>query len=68
MNGFLNAVRYTGLVVFGVGILLLLAAILNYLVSFTDVIWMQPLFMRLYLFLAVTGILAYILVTFRRRE
>lgn len=68
MNVFLNVIRYLGLVIFGVGILLLLAAILNYLVSFTDVIWMEPLFMRLYLFLAVTGILAYILVRFRRRE
>lgn len=68
MNVFLNLIRYTGLVIFGAAILFLFAAILNYLVSFTDVIWMEPLFMRLYLFLAVTGILAYILVTFRRRK
>ncbi|WP_033542375.1 hypothetical protein [Planococcus sp. CAU13] len=68
MNAFLNIIRYTGLVIFGVAIILLLAAMMNYFVSFTDVAWMQPVFIRFYLFLAVTGILAYILVRFRRRK
>lgn len=65
---FLNIIRYTGLAIFGMAILLLLAAILNYFASFTDAKWMEPAFIRVYLFFAVTGILAYILVTFRRRE
>lgn len=68
MKAFLNVIRYAGLVVFGVAILLLLAAVLNYFASFTDAVWMEPQFIRFYLFLAVTGILAYILVRFRRRE
>ncbi len=68
MNGLLNIIRYAGLVVFGVAILLLLAAILNYFTSFTQTQWMEPAFIRLYLFLAVTGILAYMLVRFRRRK
>ncbi|MCM3610098.1 hypothetical protein M4S82_02475 [Planococcus sp. MERTA32b] len=68
MEVFLNIIRYTGLVIFGLAILLLLAAILNYFISFTEVLWFEPAFIRLYLFLAVTGILAYILVRFRRRK
>lgn len=67
MNVFLNFIRCTGLVVFGVAILLLLAAILNYFAAFTEILWLQPAIIRVYLFFAVTGILAYILVTFRRR-
>lgn len=68
MKIFLNMIRFTGLVIFGLAILLLLAAILNYFISFTDILWFEPAFIRLYLFLAVTGILAYILVRFRRRK
>lgn len=68
MKVFLNIIRYAGLVIFGLAILLLLAAILNYFISFTEVLWFEPAFIRLYLFLAVTGILAYILVRFRRRQ
>lgn len=68
MKVFLNIIRYTGLIIFGLAILLLLAAILNYFASFTDILWMEPAFIRLYLFLAVTGILAYILVRFRRKK
>lgn len=68
MKVFLNIIRYTGLVIFGLAILLLLAAILNYFASFTEILWLQPAFIRIYLFFAVTGILAYMLVTFRRRE
>ncbi len=68
MKTFLKFIRYTGLVVFGLAVLMLLAAILNYFISFTDILWFEPAFIRLYLFLAVTGILAYILVRFRRRK
>lgn len=68
MNVFLNVIRYAGLVVFGLAILFLLAAILNYFTSFTQTRWMEPAFIRFYLFLAVTGILAYMLVRFRRRK
>lgn len=68
MKVFLNIIRYAGLVIFVLAVLLLLAAILNYFVSFTDILWFEPAFIRLYLFLAVTGILAYILVRFRRRK
>lgn len=68
MNAFLNVIRYAGLVIFWVAIILLLGAILNYFMSFTDAVWMEATFIRLYLFFAVSGILAYILVRFRRRE
>lgn len=68
MTVLLNIIRYTGLVIFGVAILLLLVAIINYFATFTETMWMEPAFIRIYLFFAVTGILAYILVTFRRRE
>ena len=68
MEVFLNIIRYTGLVVFGLSILFLLAAILNYFATFTEAVWMESAFIRIYLFFAVTGILSYILVTFRRRK
>ncbi|MFD1030039.1 hypothetical protein [Metaplanococcus flavidus] len=68
MKVLLKFIRYAGLVLFVLSILLLLATILNFFVSFTDMQWMQPIFIRLYLFFAVTGILAYILVRFRRRK
>ncbi len=68
MKTFLKFIRYAGLVIFGLAVLMLLAAILNYFISFTDILWFEPAFIRLYLFLVVTGILAYILVRFRRRK
>lgn len=68
MKVFLNIIRYTGLVIFGLAILFLLAAILNYFIIFTEAAWLEPGFIRFYLFLAVTGILAYMLVTFRRKK
>lgn len=68
MEVFLNIIRFTGLVIFGLSILLLLATILNYFAAFTEAVWMEPTFIRLYLFFAIAGILAYMLVRFRRRK
>ena len=68
METVLNAVRFTGILVFSVFISLFLLTLLNYPLNFTDAAWLQIYFARLYIFFAVLGILAYILITFRRRE
>ncbi|MCP2033988.1 putative membrane protein [Planomicrobium sp. HSC-17F08] len=53
---------------FAAGIILLILTLLNYGISFSAANWLGISFWRLYLFLAVTGILVYILIRFRRRE
>lgn len=68
MQTFLNILRFIGLVIFGVGIVLALVTLLNYFAGFTEAAWLEIVFLRLYLFLTVTGILIYILITFRRRK
>lgn len=68
MHTLLAIVRFAGLAVFGVSALLVLAALLNYMIGFTSAAWLEISFIRLYLFFAVLGILAYILITFRRRK
>ncbi|TWT06671.1 hypothetical protein FQV26_02350 [Planococcus sp. CPCC 101016] len=68
MKSFLNLLRYSGLVVFAVGIFLLLLTLVNWASGFTDATWFQLYFIRLYLFLTVSGILLYILITFRRKD
>ncbi|MGH2316598.1 hypothetical protein ACRC6Q_02465 [Planococcus sp. SE5232] len=68
MELFLNLLRYLGLVVFAVGIILSLLTLANWLFGVTDVSWLPFYFIRLYLFLVVSGILLYILITFRRKD
>ncbi|MBZ5200039.1 hypothetical protein HU147_02310 [Planomicrobium chinense] len=53
---------------FAAGIILLILTLLNYGIGFAAANWLGISFWRLYLFLAVTGILVYILIRFRRRE
>lgn len=68
MHTLLAVIRFAGLAVFGVSAFLVLAVLLNYMIDFTSVAWLEIYFIRLYLFFAVLGILAYILITFRRRK
>ncbi len=68
MKSFLNLLRYLGLGVFAVSIILSLLTLVNWVSGFTEVSWLQMYFLRLYLFFAVSGILLYILITFRRKD
>ncbi|WP_298823583.1 hypothetical protein [uncultured Planococcus sp.] len=68
MKLFLNLLRYLGLVLFAVGAILSVLTLANWLFGVTDVSWLQFYFIRLYLFLVVSGILLYILITFRRKD
>ncbi|RNF39659.1 hypothetical protein [Planococcus salinus] len=68
MKPFLKLLRYAGLAVFGIAIVLLVITLLNFVMNFSEVHWFEIYFARLYLFLAIVGILAYILVRFRRRK
>jgi hypothetical protein len=67
MKTVLNAIRIIGILVFSIAISLLLLTLLNYPLNFTDAAWLQIYFARVYVFIAVSGILAYILITFRRK-
>lgn len=68
MEVFLKFMRYAGLLVFAFGVLLSIVTLINFIFGLTDVLWFQIYFMRLYLFLVVSGILLYILITFRRKD
>lgn len=68
MQVFLNLLRFLGLLLFGVGMILSLTTLFNYFADFTKAGWLGILFLRLYLFMTVTGILIYILITFRRKK
>ncbi len=68
MKLFLNLLRYLGLVLFAVGAILSVLTLANWLFDVTDVSWLHFYFIRLYLFLVVSGILLYILITFRRKD
>ncbi|HSI68576.1 MAG TPA: hypothetical protein VK947_14195 [Planococcus sp. (in: firmicutes)] len=68
MKTVVNAIRVIGILVFSIAISLFLLTLLNYPLDFSDAAWLQIYFARLYIFFAVVGILAYILITFRRRE
>lgn len=68
MKGFLNILRFFGLLVFGAALILLLLAVVNFFSDFSDALWLEAAFIRVYLFFTVAGILAYILITFRRRK
>ncbi|ANU27224.1 hypothetical protein [Planococcus versutus] len=68
MESFLKRIRYAGLLIFTLGILLSVIVFVNFVFHLTDALWLQIYFIRLYLFLAVAGILLYILITFRRKK
>lgn len=68
MASFLNVLRLLGLLIFAAGIGLSLLTLANFVFGFTDGLWLRIYFMRFYLFLAVSGILLYILITFRRKD
>lgn len=68
MESFLNVLRFFGLLVFGIGICLSLLTLINFVFNLIDVLWLHINFIRLYLFLAVSSILLYILITFRRKD
>lgn len=68
MASFLNVLRLLGLLVFAAGIALSLLTLANFVFGFTDGLWLRIYFIRFYLFLAVSGILLYILITFRRKD
>lgn len=68
MAFFLKFLRFLGLAVFSIGIVLSLITLLNFVFGLTEALWIQIYFIRLYLFLVVSGILLYILITFRRKK
>ncbi|EIM07611.1 hypothetical protein A1A1_05357 [Planococcus antarcticus DSM 14505] len=68
MESFLKLIRYAGLLIFVVGILLSIVTFINFIFSLTGVWWLQIYFIRLYLLLLVSGILLYILITFRKKD
>lgn len=68
MKSFLNVLRFFGLLVFGIGVFLSLLTLINFVFRLTDVLWLHIYLIRLYLFLVVSGILLYILITFRRKD
>lgn len=68
MKAFLNILRFFGLLVFGAALVLLLLAVVNFFSDFSEALWLEASFIRVYLFLMVAGILVYILITFRRRK
>ncbi len=68
MEFFLKLIRFAGLLIFAIGILLSFIVLVNFVFNLTDALWLQIYSIRLYLFLAVVGILLYILITFRRKK
>lgn len=64
----LTSCRFAGLLVFAIGVLLLLSALANVLLGFSEHDWLRAKYIRTYLFLAVMGILFCILITFRKRN
>ena len=68
MASFLNVLRFLGLLIFAIGVCLSLLTLINFVFGLTDVLWLHIYFVRLYLFMIVSGILLYILITFRRKD
>ncbi|WP_142826829.1 hypothetical protein [Planococcus soli] len=68
MELFLKLIRYAGLLIFAIGVLLSTVTLINFIFGLTDALWFQIYFIRLYLFLVISGILLYILITFRRKD
>ncbi|MFP3324370.1 hypothetical protein R0K05_14900 [Planococcus sp. SIMBA_160] len=68
MEGVLNFFRFTGMGLFFLGMLLFVITVLNNWLGFASMDWLEGPFWRVYLFFAVSGILMYILITFRRKK
>ncbi|MEZ0481744.1 hypothetical protein [Planococcus sp. SSTMD024] len=68
MEGVRHFFRFTGMAVFILSIVLFFVTLLNNWLDFTSMDWLNGLFWRVYLFFAVSGILLYILITFRRKK
>jgi hypothetical protein len=64
----LHFFRLLGLAVFFLGSGLFFLTLLNSGLGFIDANWLKAPFWRVYLFFAVSGILLYILITFRRKN
>ena len=68
MEAVLNFFRFLGMGVFFLGIALFLITVLNNWLDFASATWLGGAFWRVYLFFAVSGILLYILITFKRKK
>ncbi|MDN5708214.1 MAG: hypothetical protein L0G95_02160 [Planococcus sp. (in: firmicutes)] len=68
MEAVLNFFRFLGMGVFFLSIILFLFTLLNNGFGFASMTWLSGPFWRVYLFFAVSGILLYILITFRRKN
>ena len=67
MQIFLKLVKGLCLIVFAIGSLLSITTAGNFLFDFTETALLEIHFLRMYLFMAVVGILVYILIRFRRK-
>ncbi|ANU20428.1 hypothetical protein BBI15_09485 [Planococcus plakortidis] len=63
-----NFFRSVGMSLFFLGSALFLFTVLNNWLGFASAPWLSGAFWRVYLFFAVSGILLYILITFRRKN
>ncbi|MDE4085487.1 hypothetical protein PO902_10660 [Planococcus maritimus] len=68
MEAVRNIFRFLGMGIFFFSIALFLLTAVNNWIEFTSAIWLSGPFWRVYLFFAVSGILLYILITFRRKK
>jgi hypothetical protein len=68
MEAFLSIIKGMALVFFGAGIIMSILTLFNYFMDVSAIPWLEIRFLRLYLLMAVTGILVYMLIRFRRRE
>ncbi|AUD14826.1 MULTISPECIES: hypothetical protein [unclassified Planococcus (in: firmicutes)] len=68
MEAVRNIFRFLGMGVFFLSIALFLLTVLNNWFGFASATWLSGPFWRVYLFFAVSGILLYILITFRRKK
>lgn len=68
METLLNFLKGIALFFFAAGIILSILTLFNHGLDFAASGWLDIRFLRFYLFLAVTGILVYILIRFRRRK
>ncbi|ALS76025.1 hypothetical protein AUC31_12830 [Planococcus rifietoensis] len=63
-----NIFRFLGMGIFFLSIALFLLTVLNNWLGFASATWLNGPFWRVYVFFAVSGILLYILITFRRKK
>ena len=67
MQTFLTIAKGVLLALFAIGAFLSILALVNFFFELTAAAWLDIRFLRLYLFITVTGILGYILIRFRRK-